>query len=62
MDHAVSMTDGRVPPDEKLRLEAIHGKALAAEIVAESEAANASPAKPTKSTLAAPAAIDNGDA
>ena len=62
MDHAVSTTDGRVPPDEKLRLEAIHGKALAARIVAEVEAAMAPPKK-SKSTLAAEAAaVDNGDA
>jgi hypothetical protein len=54
--------DGRVPPDEKLRLEAIHGKALAARIVAEVEAAMAPPKK-SKSTLAAEAAaVDNGDA
>jgi hypothetical protein len=33
VDHAVSTTDGRVPPDEKLRLEAIHGKALAALVI-----------------------------
>lgn len=62
MDHAVSMTDGRVPPEEKLRLEAIHGKAQAAQIIAEFEAANAPPAKPKKSTTDAAAAIDNGDA
>jgi len=62
VDHAVSTTDGRVPPDEKLRLEAIHGKALAARIVAEVEAAMAPPKK-SKSTLAAEAAaVDNGDA
>ena len=46
MDHAVSMTDGKVPPDEMLRLEAIHGKALAAQIIAEFEAANAPPEPP----------------
>lgn len=46
MDHAVSMTDGKVPPDEKLRLEAIHGKALAAQIIAEFEAAVAAPEPP----------------
>ena len=40
------MTDGKVPPDEKLRLEAIHGKALAAQIIAEFEAANAPPEPP----------------
>ena len=45
MDHAVSTTDGRVPPEEKLRLENIHGKALAAEIVAEVEAAMSPPLK-----------------
>jgi len=62
VDHAVSTADGKVPPDEKLRLENIHGKALAAEIVAEVEASMAPPKK-SKSTLAAEsAAIDNGDA
>jgi len=65
VDHAVSTTDGKVSSEEKLRLEQIHGKALAAEIVADVEAAMAPPEPPkkSKSTLAAEsAAIDNGDA
>lgn len=50
MDHAVSMTDGKVPPEEKLRLEAIHGKALAAQIIAEAEVAAAPPPPPKAKT------------
>ena len=45
MEHAVSTTDGKVPPEEKLRLEHIHGKSRAAEIVAEVEVAMAPPPK-----------------
>jgi hypothetical protein len=54
VDHAVSTTDGKVPPEEKLRLENLHGKALAAEIVAEVEAAMAPPEPPKTKAKAAP--------
>lgn len=37
MSHSVSTTDGKVPPEEAARLVALHGSALAAEIIAEVE-------------------------
>lgn len=46
MDHAVSTTDGKVPPEEKLRLENILGVDEAARIVAEVEASMAPPETP----------------
>lgn len=53
MLHAVSTTDGKVPPEEKLRLENILGVDEAARIVAEVEASMAPP-EPQKAKAKAP--------